>query len=133
MVTGPNLTSNLKKIQQAYPNLDFGAKLKRVFDVKEMLREVVNFGILEDSTFLCTTKLSFLIFWFFDGTQFCCSEEFGNWEHRPLRKSQLHYAASKVGALAQLIKKLTKPGKLKLNDYIKDNSQLLRLFDGLQM
>jgi len=92
--------------QNSWPELDFFHDITNFIDAQEYFKE------LREETFVrglakITTDLM-------KGKSLCKKEQITNWTQRPLRQSQLHYAALDAYILVELIKLIALEGKQKV-------------------
>lgn len=85
-----------------HPHLQFIKYIKNFIDAQTYYSKVY---LIEQQTGLAKVALNVL------GKSICKVEQMSNWERRPLRKSQTHYAGLDAYVLIDIIENLIKKGQ----------------------
>lgn len=98
IVVGFGFDSDKTMFRAYCPNLTFIENTKRVVQMQQLFQELYPEGGCSLAA-VCEHVLSMKL---------CKNEQMSNWELRPLRQSQLHYAAADAWVLTQIAAELHK-------------------------
>jgi len=96
-IIGMSFHNDLREIAFGCPKLKFFKKIENLYDVQPMFA-----SIYKKSDGQGLTKIVDAII----GKKVCKAEQMGNWELRPLRKSQMHYGALDAYILVELFERM---------------------------
>jgi ribonuclease D len=102
LVVGFSFGSDIDIFIRRFPKMNFYRFIKRFIDAQTYYARV--FGAPQQTGL---AKVADKVL----GSPICKREQMSNWERRPLRKSQQHYAALDAYVLVQIMQALVKKGK----------------------
>ena len=100
LLVGFGFDSDIFMFRKFLPNLEFTANIPRLLEVQEFFMAVAKVLKWNSGNSLANVCKQVL------GKQLCKSEQMSNWERRPLRKSQEHYALMDSWIMISLYERL---------------------------
>lgn len=120
-IVGMSFHSDLSALSGAYPELHYFKSIPHLYDVQKIYAE-----LYAEKKGQGLSKIVDAVV----GTKVCKVEQMGNWEKRPLRKSQLHYGALDAYILVELYERMSmhaSESERDIDDYTNPYSQQAQL------
>lgn len=104
MIVGFGFTADFAQLEKSLPNLSFWKNITKFLDLQDYYKSVMTQQNWTGAGLknVCEHLL---------GKKICKVEQMSNWENRPLRHSQEHYAALDAWILTVLIEEMEKIAK----------------------